>query len=167
LERIGVYRFTVDYGKPIKERMEACKKDFPWRIDMREDMFEGEWSGGIIFDSGDGVKHLPESFEARLLEMPEGVSKEDVLRRINRYDQGAWVPADTDHMLAFATKYPEVTQQSDFKFVVGLGTTPSVLMRMFQGLASGCSFNFVPITRKWKKCHDGGDDNRFLVVKPV
>jgi hypothetical protein len=163
LQHLGIYHFSVEYGRPVAERIEACKKDFPWRVELKEDAFEGNWQGTHNHDLEGKLE--TEHFEARLLEMPESISREDVLRRIKRKDGGIWVPADTDHMLAFATKYPKIFHKGKFRYVVGLGTTPSVLLAIFQGLGSGMSYHVAPLARKWEKCHDGGEKNRYLVVR--
>ena len=154
LERLGIFHFVVDYHRPVEERIAACKKDFPWIIDLKEPSFARDVD-------------VPIQYESCLLEFPHDVSRSSVLRRIASRDKvNSWHPADTDHMLAFATKYPHVTQHGDFKYIVGLGTTASVLIRMFQGMGSGCSYILAPLAREWNE-HGGGKDNRFLIVRKV
>lgn len=154
LERIGIFRFRVDYHISVEGRIAMCKKNFPWYIDLGEPSF---------------ARHIsnPIQFEARLLELPAGVSRASVLRRIASRDKtNPWEPADTDHMLAFATKYPHVTQHGEFKYIVGLGTTASVLIAQFQGMGSGMAYIFAPLAREWDD-HEGGKENRFLIVRKV
>lgn len=154
LERLGIYRFTVEYGKPVTERLEACKKDFPWKIDLPKHLFEEKLEATM-------------QFEGCLLEAPEGASRSSILRRTASKDRSnPWVPADSDHMLAFATKFPHVTQQSEFHYIVGLGNTNSVLIRLFQGMGFGCSYLFTALAREWGD-HAGGKSNRFLAVRAI
>jgi hypothetical protein len=159
-ERVGVYRFSVDYDKSVSDRMDACKKDFPWHIATKENLFDKGARGCL-------------DVEGRLLSFPAGISEKNVQKKIMALDRSRpWMPAQPDHMLAFATKYSHVIQQIEARYIVGGSDCPTVLLRLFQGLAAGCKYVFTDLTAGWYNNdeipghgHDGGVHNVFLVVR--
>ena len=143
-----VFRFTVDYDRLIEVMIAAGH--YGWVNDNIAKCFQIR---------GSGIVH----FEGRYFHPNRGISSEDAVTGIGELDtENPWMPAETEHMLAFGAKYPDEQRKHP---IIGLGSVAVVVNnRRVLYLDGGASERFLSLVwwgRKWNAVY------RFLAVRKV
>ena len=152
---------TVDHNVDISKRIEAAKKVLPYIVNVHASVFRNHDNN----EDGCGI-YEKRQYAFKLLEFQKGTSKKMALYRIRR---SGGIPADPAHMLAFAEQAFKGNNSfgQGHSYVIGLGgELQTVLGAQFGGLNFGMCFFFQHLPQnKWT--HDGGENNRFLAVRPL
>lgn len=143
--------FDIDTVQPIADRKVAfTKATFIELHDLADADFADEVTG---------------RYEAQLIELPKGVTEDEVRKHIADLDlEQPWQLAAPQHMLAFGVLHGKELVQK-LKFIVGLGgNKKTVIAAIFRGMGMGMQFLFVPMDDNWS-IHAGGQKVRFLAVR--
>jgi hypothetical protein len=143
-----VFRFTIDYDRSIEAMIAAGHYD--WVNDNIAKCFQIR---------GSGIVH----FEGRYYHPNCSISSENVVTGIEELDtENPWMPAETEHTLAFGAQFPDEQRKRP---VIGLGSVAVVggyrRVLALVGGASGRRLNL----RWWD--NEWGAPCRFLAVRKV
>jgi hypothetical protein len=156
---IEIFYFEISNHETAQERLDAFMKTTRMVVDpfFTDDDFPC---------AVDGINGL-DSYDACLLELPEGSSKGDAHERIASIDNiRPWMAAEAEHMLAFGTEH-RLEQMEDCHFVFGLGRKKETMLASIDSVR-GTDPNrfFMPIPAELQEYPVfGGKSMKFLAVR--